>query len=280
MTIKGRKKVAVVTGGTAGIGRAVATQLAHNGTNVIIVGRDQAKGGDVAQEISSATGNPHITFLAADLTLASEARKLAQEIASRHDHIDYLIHSAGIVLPKKQLTTEGNESVMAVQYLMRYLVTELLLSLLRAADDGRVVTISGGSRSVGRGGSLAFDNFNAEQEYSLRGRLRAVSDANLLWTVDFAQREPSLRIYNYSPGFVRTNLMRSMSGVLRLLIKIMAAFTAASPEEASAPVVALVTGDYPSGHYDKTLEVVVVPADRAPAAQREQLRTLSARLTA
>ncbi len=110
------KKNALVTGGTDGVGKEVARELARAGHRVVLVGRDASKGARVEREMRKTTGNTDIQFLQADLSLVREANRLADEIASRWPVLHYLVHSAGIVRGHRELTAEGVESNFATNY--------------------------------------------------------------------------------------------------------------------------------------------------------------------
>ena len=84
-----------------------------------------------SQETAAIRG---VHFLRADLTLASEAHRLADEVKSRCDHLHYLVHSAGMVRGRRALTAEGVESNFAVNYLSRFALTNRLLPPLQAAS--------------------------------------------------------------------------------------------------------------------------------------------------
>ncbi|MBV9640934.1 MAG: SDR family NAD(P)-dependent oxidoreductase [Mycobacteriaceae bacterium] len=108
---------------TDGIGRASAAALAGAGHRVFIVGTDDAKGARVEREMRGITGNSEVYFLCADLTLVAEAHRLAAEVARRCDRLHSLVHSAGTVRGRRELTAEGVESNFAVTYLTRFALT-------------------------------------------------------------------------------------------------------------------------------------------------------------
>src|SRR6266581_1071330 len=125
--MSGSKKNALVTGGTDGVGKEVARGLARAGHRVILVGRDADKGIRVEREMR-------------------EANRLADEIASRWAGLHYLVHSAGVVRGRRELTAEGVESNFAINYLSRFVLTGRLLPLLEAAsrlgEAARIVLVS------------------------------------------------------------------------------------------------------------------------------------------
>ncbi len=114
----GSMKNALVTGGTDGVGKEVARGLARAGHRVVLVGRDADKGARVEREIREMTGNAEVQFLQADLSLVREANRLTDEIAGRWPALHYLVHSAGVVRGRRELTVEGIESNFAINYLL------------------------------------------------------------------------------------------------------------------------------------------------------------------
>ena len=109
MTEQLRSKVALVTGGTDGVGKEIARGLAQLGAQVIIVGRDAGKGARAEREIRASSDNRDVEFIRADLSLMREARRLGDEVANRWPAMHYLVHSAGIVRGRRVVTAEGFE---------------------------------------------------------------------------------------------------------------------------------------------------------------------------
>jgi NAD(P)-dependent dehydrogenase (short-subunit alcohol dehydrogenase family) len=204
-------KNALVTGGTDGIGKGVACGLARSGHRVAVVGRDAEKGARVAQEIRQTTGNPNVEFFPADLRLMREAKRLANEVASRWMGLNYLVHSAGVVRNRRELTDEGVESNFAVNYVSRFALTQSLLPLMETAsqpgDAARIVIISGAAQN----GTIYFDDVNLTSKFGLLRMLGQSCQANDVFTVEQARRlaannEHRVTITCLKMGVVKTNI--------------------------------------------------------------------------
>ena len=115
----------LLTGATRGIGRAAAIGLARQGVDVAIVGREQSRVRDVAQQ-ARAAGTGAVHEHVADLQLMEEVRALAREAAERYGHIDVLANNAGALFASRKLTSEGLERTFALNHLAPFLLTNLL----------------------------------------------------------------------------------------------------------------------------------------------------------
>jgi NAD(P)-dependent dehydrogenase (short-subunit alcohol dehydrogenase family) len=145
-----REKVAVVTGGTDGIGREVARGLARQGLHIVVIGNDPAKGARAAEDIRQTTGSLHVDYLQADLALVREANRVADELLRRFAALDYLVRSAGVVRGRHMLTAEGIETNLAINYLSRFVLSDRLLPRLAADACGLGQAGSEGEWARGR----------------------------------------------------------------------------------------------------------------------------------
>jgi len=221
-------RTALVTGGTDGIGREVARGLARRGVKTIIVGRDLAKGRAAEKELRACSPKGEIYFVDADLSLVSEAHRLAGEVAVRCDSLNYLVHGAGIVLGRRVLTAEGIESNFAVNFLSRFVLTQRLLPLMQRTGTthlaSRIVILSGAATS----GKIFFDDVNLTNNFGILNVVGQFCRANDLFTVELARNlassrgTPRVTITCLKIGVVKTNIRRTFPLWMRVLVPLIA----------------------------------------------------------
>jgi NAD(P)-dependent dehydrogenase (short-subunit alcohol dehydrogenase family) len=182
---KSEEKIAIVTGGTKGIGYETAMGLIARGATVIIVGRDAQRGAAAVSSMQHHTGHAAISFLQADLSSLAEVRRLAEQVKSQQSHIHILVNNAGGINAQRIVTAEGLEATFVTNYLAPFLLTNLLLPILKASTPARIVNVNSVQHRYGR---IDFDDLQAERAYD---RLRAYQQAklaNLLFTYELARR--------------------------------------------------------------------------------------------
>jgi NAD(P)-dependent dehydrogenase (short-subunit alcohol dehydrogenase family) len=234
---------ALITGGTDGIGRAVAGQLAAGGHGVLIVGSDNAKGIRAQREIRRDSDNSEVHFLPADLTLVGEAHRLADEVTSRCDRLHYLVHSAGMVRGRRVLTVEGVESNFAVNYLSRFALTNRLLPVLQAASlpgrSARIVLVGGAVRK----GPIHYDDISLAKRFTTIRAIKQFQQANNVFTVQLARRlhwtANPVTITCLQPGVVATNIRRRFPRWMRWAVALSGPLVALPPDRIAASIVTL-----------------------------------------
>ena len=251
MSDEARSKNALVTGGTDGIGKEIARGLARSGHRVGVVGRDAQKGAQVAEEIRQTSGNPNVEFFRADLSLMREANRLANEVASRWKGLDYLVHSAGVVRNRHELTEEGLESNFAVNYASRFALTQSLLPLMKATGQpkvaARIVLISGAARN----GTIYFDDVSLTSKFGLLRMIGQFCQANDVFTVEQARRlaanyEHRVTITCLKMGVVKTNIRNGPDfpwWMKALVPLVMDPLLGQTPEEAAESALKLLIAD-------------------------------------
>jgi NAD(P)-dependent dehydrogenase (short-subunit alcohol dehydrogenase family) len=216
--------VALVTGGTDGIGKAITHVLAGQGIAVVIVGSNAKKGAAAASELRLSSGNDQIEFVQADLSLMRNVEALAAEVRERWPRLRYLVLCAGIMRGQHTLTAEGIETNFAINYLSRFALTEALLPSLAAgghADNAaRILVISGAAQD----GTVRHEDVNLSGKFNI---LRAVSqfcEANAVFVLELARRltatEPSpfITVTVLKVGAVRTNIRSQFPTWMKLLV--------------------------------------------------------------
>jgi NAD(P)-dependent dehydrogenase (short-subunit alcohol dehydrogenase family) len=220
------RRVAVVTGATAGIGRAVAVRLAAQGFRVLAVGRDRTRGEAVLGELGAAraTGEDAADhrLLVADLASMAGTAELAVEVARHTDRVDALVCCAGIFALRPEWTDEGLERTFALNYLSRFLLVRRLEPLLTASPSARVVLVA-------NAGAYR-DRLDLDDPHYRRGRpgMRVAARtqfANDLLAVELSERHrgTSVAATCVFPGVVRTDAFRNGVGVPRRLGAVLAA---------------------------------------------------------
>jgi NAD(P)-dependent dehydrogenase (short-subunit alcohol dehydrogenase family) len=156
----------LITGATDGLGRALATDLAADGAELLLHGRDDERGRATLEKIRAQTGNERLHWLRADLASLDEVRALADEVTRIAGRLDVLVNNAGIgtTLPgdgKRIESRDGFELRFAVNYLAGFLLTRSLLPLLRASAPARIVNVSSAGQAP-----IDFDDVMLERSYS------------------------------------------------------------------------------------------------------------------
>ena len=243
-------RTVLVTGGTAGIGRATALGLANMGARLAITGRDRGRTEGAAREIRAAGGGQVDVFVA-DLSSQSEVRRLADEVLQGLSRIDVLVNNVGGYWNTRHVTADGLERTFALNHLAPFLLTSLLLDRLKRSAPARVVTVSSHVHARGR---MDFADLQGERSYSGARAYSQSKLANVLFTYELARRLQATRVTANAlhPGVVRTSFgAEDPGGVQRLVTPFMRPFmkapaqgAATSIHLASAPDLEQVTGRY------------------------------------
>lgn len=243
-------KVVLITGGTDGIGRVTAEALAQAGAAVTLVARSAQKTELVAQAIREKTGNPSIETITADLSIQSEVRRAAETFRQRHHRLDVLINNAGAVFMSRQTSQDGIEMTFALNHLAYFLLTHLLLDLLKASAPARIVNVSSAAHTGTRG---IADDVENPRSYSGWAAYSQSKLANVLFTYELARRLEGTGVTAnvLHPGFVATNFGRSNGGIFQPIFRLFQ-LGAITPEKgaetsiylAASPEVEGVTGKY------------------------------------
>jgi NAD(P)-dependent dehydrogenase (short-subunit alcohol dehydrogenase family)/MFS family permease len=249
----------LVTGGTGGIGRATAVGLAALGAHVGITGRDTARTQAAAAAIALESGNPCVDAFAADMSSQAEVHRLAAAVLDAYPRLDVLVNNVGGFWATRHVTADGLERTFAVNHLAGFLLTSLLLDLLKASAPARIVTVSSNSQATG---NLDFTDLQGERHYSGQQAYSQSKLANVMFTYELARRLDGTGVTAtvLHPGVVRTAfaaedpspLAKVMITVSRPFLKTPAQGAATSIYLATAPEVEGVTGQYFANRRPKT----------------------------
>ena len=235
-------KTCLVTGANSGIGKETAKALAQMKADVVMVCRNKEKGEAARQEIEKKTENASVDLLLCDLSSLAEVRTLAAEVRNRYGKLNVLVNNAGLFSLSGK-TKDGFERTFAVDYLAPFLLTNLLLELLKSSAPSRIVNVS----SVALfGGHVDLD---AIETGSLPSGWGAYSNSKLalaMFTYELARRLQGTGVTAncLHPGAVATNIWKIPPAVVRPFLKSAKEGAETSVYLASAPEVEGVTGKY------------------------------------
>ncbi len=202
-----KDKTYLVTGGTSGVGKAIATGIAKTGANVVIVSRNASNGEQTVKEISEKSANKNISFLTADLSLLKSVEQLSTQFEQQHNQLHGLVNAAGAWYFKKEITSEGIDKSFAINYLSHFVLTNRLLDLLKATDDARIVTVAGAPRFLKKP-KIDLNNLQLEKSYSWMKATNLAMFARVYFGFELADRLQNTSVSSmvFHPGFVKSNL--------------------------------------------------------------------------
>ena len=205
-------KVCMITGANSGIGKIMALELAKMGANVVMVCRNKERGEAAQKYIIAQSGNEDVELMVADLSLMKEVRRLADDFRKKHNHLHVLINNAALWPTKKIVTKEGLETQFAINHLSHFLLTNLLLDVIKDSAPARIINVSSG---LHRRVKMDFDNLQAEKNYRHMGVYGRTKLANVYFTKELARKlnGTDVTVNAFTPGMVSTNLGRYMSGI-------------------------------------------------------------------
>lgn len=240
--------VVLITGGTGGIGKAIAEQLAETGAQIIITGRNAERGQAVAWAIRKETENPKVTFRQADMASLTAVRALGAHITTEYKQLDVLINNVGGIFPERTLTEDGLEANFAVNHLAPFLLTQLLVPHLKKSGEGRIINLSSGAHKFG---AIDFENLQFERNYRGMDAYASSKLMNLLSVYKQAEllQGTKVVINAADPGPTSTALSKTVSQnkkmfppVLRALFPVFKLFgNFGKTEKAAVPAVYLAT---------------------------------------
>ena len=207
-------KTILITGATDGIGKQTALALAKTGARIILHGRNSGTIGSAEADIRRVVPDAQLEGIAADFSSLKQVRSMAQQILSTYARLDVLINNAGVYMKHRALTEDGFEMTFGVNHLAHFLLTNLLLDLLKASAPARIITVSS---MVHAGAVLDFENLQAEKSFNPHGAYALSKLANVLVSTELARRLEGTSVTSnvLHPGVIGTKMLRAafnMSG--------------------------------------------------------------------
>ncbi|CAL1587063.1 unnamed protein product [Knipowitschia caucasica] len=206
-----RGKTVIITGANSGIGKALAGELLALQARVIMACRDRTRAEEAAREIQAQSGHRgergELVVRLLDLASLQSVRRFCEQILQEEPRLDVLVNNAGLYQCPYTKTEDGFEMQFGVNHLGHFLLTHLLLDLLRRSSPSRVVVVSS---KLYKYGSINFQDLNSEAAYDKAFCYSQSKLANLLFTLQLSKRleGSGVTVNALTPGIVRTNLGR------------------------------------------------------------------------
>jgi len=241
-----KDKIILITGATSGIGKETAKGLAELGATILITTRDQNRGLETKNELMQATNNENIDVIYCDLASFESIRKCCNEFKTKYNHLHVLINNAGVNDYKRKESKDGIENVFATNYLAPFLMTNLLLDVLKKSSPSRIINITSGLHS----GIIHFDDLEFKQHFSGIKAYAQSKLAIILFTKLLAKKleGTGVTVNCVQPGMTSTNLGRDLGAFGYAVFKIFGKSPKKSAETsiylATSKEVESITGEY------------------------------------
>lgn len=212
-------KICLITGGSDGIGKVAALELAKQGARVVLICRNPQKGKAVVEEIKEKSQNPKVDLLIADLSLQREVRRVAKEFLEKYDALHVLLNNAGALFLKREVTEEGLELSFALNHMAYFTLTDLLLDTLKKSAPARIINVSSEAHRVGK---IDFDDLQGERGYKGFRAYAASKLANIMFTYTLAEKlsGTGVTVNCLHPGTVGSAFGLNNGGVFGFLAKL------------------------------------------------------------
>ncbi|KAJ8733302.1 hypothetical protein PYW08_001600 [Mythimna loreyi] len=232
-------KVTIVTGGNKGIGYETAKNLAERGARVILACRNEGLGIAARDQIIKATGNTDVHYRQLDLSSLASVRAFADGVIKTEKRLDILINNAGVFEVDNVKTEDGLSLGAQTNHFGPFLLTNLLMPLLKTSAPSRIVTVSSEAH---KNGKVEFDNLNSEKEtketYSFLNLYANTKLYNILMTVELTRRLEGTGVTAncLHPGLVETEILQLKSFWVRMLLPLAMNFSKNSWEGAQTSI--------------------------------------------
>lgn len=243
-------KTVIITGANTGIGKHAATDLAKRGARIIMACRDMEKANAALKEVIEASGNQNVVTCRLDLADTKSIREFAEKINTEEKQVNILINNAGVMVCPYGKTADGFEMQIGVNHMGHFLLTYLLLDLIKSSAPARIITVSSMAH---KWGAINLEDINSEKSYDKRKAYSQSKLANILFTRSLAKRLEGTGVTTYAlhPGVVQTDLWRHLSKPEQAVMWMARPFTKTSVQGAQTSIYCAVAPelDKESGKY-------------------------------
>ncbi|KAF3689591.1 Retinol dehydrogenase 11 [Channa argus] len=266
-TVQLKGKTAIVTGANTGIGKFIALDFARRGARVILACRSEPRGRAALKEIIAKTGNSNVHLRLVDLSSLDSVREFAKRILQEEKALHILVNNAGVSGLPRQITKDGFDVSFATNHLGPFLLTNLLLDLIKCSAPGRIVTLSSLNHGKGR---VDFSHFHGDNiSYFLDNVYNHTKLHNIICTNELSRRLQGTGVTanSVNPGVVMTEVMRHYPLMFRCLFNIVGFFFFKSAEEGAVSSIYCAVAEETEGITGKYFESDCSLALPAPLAR-------------
>lgn len=206
-----KDKVVLITGSTDGIGKQTACGLAEMGAVVLVHARNADRGKQALASLTRAVPGGKFDLFIADFTSFSAVRKMAAEVQKNYHKLDVLINNAAVYSEERIVTEDGNEMTFQVNHLSHFLLTHLLMDLLKSAEKARIINVSS---IVHQSARLGLRNLQGEEYYDGYNAYSCSKLENMLFSMTLAKKMEgeSVTVNALHPGVIKTKLLSAAIG--------------------------------------------------------------------
>lgn len=227
----------IITGGNTEIGKETAMELASRGATVYLACRDFNRCESARLDIIAKTGNNNIFNRQLDLSSFKSIRSFVEQFLAEETRLDVLINNAGVFGPKR--TTDDNfDLTFGVNHLGHFLLTNLLLDLLKASSPSRIVIVSSKLHKIG---VIKKDDLNREKSYGVYEAYAQSKLANLLFAQSLSKKlsGTAVTVNSLHPGYVATDIFRSEPTFMKTIYGFLNNFLAKTPKSGAQTTIKL-----------------------------------------
>jgi retinol dehydrogenase-13 len=232
------RKIFLITGSSSGIGKETAIQLAKKGFQIIMLCRDSEKSREAWKDVKALSENSEVDLIYANLSSLESIRSAAKEIESKYNTIDVLINNAGVFKRKFAKSEDGFEMNLAVNFLAPFLLTNLLLPLLKNSKSARIINLTS---ELYKSGKVTLENEKSTAKYNGNKVYANTKLMVVLFTYRLAKilEAENITVNCVHPGVVQTDVFRDFPKWVNFILGLFIS----KPESGAKPSIYLATSN-------------------------------------